>query len=178
MNKVFLRALDNNDLEYTHKWHSDHELYSSLVGPFRYVSKDAEKMWLLDKTNFSNQEINLMICLEKADKPIGMISLREIDWIAKKGRLTGIVIGEKQNQGQGYGFQALNLLIKHCFEDLGLNRIWTLILSDNEPSRSLFQKCGFQVEGLLRQHAYKHGQFQDVVIVALCSDQYLSHTNN
>ena len=172
MNSIFLRAMEVNDLEYTHKWHTDQQLYSTLFGTFRYVSMDAEKAWLLGKAAYSTKEVNLMICLQDNSEPIGMISVRDIDWVAKKGHLAGIMIGENRYQGQGYGTQALNLLLKHCFEDLGINKIWTHILADNEPSQIIFKKCGFRVEGRLRQHAFKNGQYTDVVHVGLCADQY------
>ena len=40
---VYLRALTMNDIERTHRWHNDADLYESLVGNFRHVSIEAEK---------------------------------------------------------------------------------------------------------------------------------------
>jgi RimJ/RimL family protein N-acetyltransferase len=161
-----------DDLRFTHKWHSDRDLYDTLVGPFRYVSLEAEEEWLRGKVAFSNQEVNLMICLHENAKPIGLVSVRDIDWFARKGHLAGIFIGEAEYQNQGHGTEALNLMIKHCFQDLGLNRIYTNILADNLASQAMFKKCGFSVEGQLRQHAFKEGKLRDVVLVGICSDQY------
>jgi len=169
---VFLRALSMDDFEYVSKWHSDEDLYQTLVGPFRFVSKDAEKEWLQNKVKYSNQEINLMICLNENAQPIGMVSVRDIDWIARVGYLSGIFIGESEYQNMGYGSEALRLIITHFFQDLGLNRIWASALSFNDSSLKMFEKCGFLVEGHLKQHAYKSGKFKDVAIVGLCSDRY------
>lgn len=172
MDTIFLRALSMEDLDIVYKWHSDEDLYKTLVGPYRYVSKDAEKEWLQNKVKYSNQEFNLMICLCENAQPIGMVSVREIDWIARSGHFTGLFIGEKPYQNKGYGSEALQLLLKHVFVEIGLNRLWGFALSDNEPSIKMLKKCGFNVEGLLRQHAYKEGQFKDVVIIGLCADHY------
>ena len=175
MDEIFLRALEPDDFPLTHQWHADQELYQTLVGPFRFVSLDAEKEYLEKRARYSNQEINLVICLVAESRPIGMISLREIDWLARKAHLTGIFIGEAAFRNRGYGSAALALLLRHCFEDLGLNRIWTLVLSDNQPSIRTFEKCGFQVEGCLRQHAFKGSQFKDVLLLGLTDDQFAGH---
>ena len=92
MDRVFLRAHSMDDLELTHKWHSDINLYTTLMGTYRFVSIDAEREWLQNKTKFSNNEINLMICLVENSQPIGFLSVREIDWVSRKGRLTGVII--------------------------------------------------------------------------------------
>lgn len=174
MAKVFLRFLASEDLGVTYKWHSDYSLYQTLGGPFRYVSIDAEKDWLKTKTDYSNKEINLMICLIENSQPIGIISVREIDWINRKGFLAGIFIGDIEHRGKGYGTEALRMISKHCFEDLGLNRIWAEILDSNKSSIQTFKNCGFEIEGCLRQHAFKEGKYLDVVVVGLCADQYFA----
>lgn len=115
-----------------------------------------------------------MICLKANDQPIGMVSVREIDWIAKRGHLAGIFIGETEDRDQGYGSVALDLMVKHCFADLGLNRIYTHILANNQASLRVFEKCGFEVEGKLKQHAFKAGNFVDVLLVGLCVEDYLN----
>jgi len=173
MNRIFLRALSIDDLPFTHKWHSDKALYQTLVGPFRDVSLEAEREWLQNKTKYSLQEVNLMICLRENNQPIGTISVREIDGISRKGHLTGIFIGETEQRNKGYGTEALHLMMRHCFYDLGLNRVWTYILEENQSSLKIFKKCGFKIEGLLRQHAFKEGVYKNVVVVGLCADQFL-----
>lgn len=177
---IFLRALSTDDFDFVYKWHTDEDLYQTLIGPFRFVSKDAEKEWLQNKVKYSNQEINLMICLRDDAQPIGMVSVRDIDWIARVGHFTGLMIGEREYQKKGYGSEALQLLLKYLFQELGLNRIWGFALSDNKPSLKMLEKCGFLIEGHLKQHAYKLGAYKDVSVVGLCSDRFfqqLQETN-
>lgn len=178
MNRVFLRALSLDDLDFTNKWHSDEKLYQTLVGPFRYVSKDAEKEWLQNKSKYSTQEINLIICLQENSQPIGLISVRVIDWFSKNGHLSGIMIGESELRGKGYGVEALGLMVDHCFKDLGLNRLWAQVLEENDASRKVFEKCGFNVEGKLRQHTFKNGKFCNVLVLGICADQYFLSDKN
>ena len=165
-----------DDLEITHKWHNDQDLYKTLAGNFRFVSIDAEKDWLQQKTKYSHHEINLMICLVENNRPIGLISVRDINWVSRNGQLTGISICEPSSRGKGYGSEALSLMLMHCFKDLVFNRIWAYIISDNQISLKVFKKCGFMVEGHLKQHVYKNGEFKDLVVVGLCANQYDIHS--
>lgn len=180
MEEIYLRALNLHDLEWTHKWHSDRSLYETLVGPFRFVSLKAEESWLQDRVAYSNQELNLMVCLKKNDQPIGMVSVRDIDWITRKGHLSGIFIGEIDYHGKGYGTLALRMMLDHCFLDLNLNRMFAHILDDNLASLHIFEDCGFTKEGLLQQHAFKDGKFRNVILVGLCADKYFlqNHLHN
>jgi len=173
MSNIFLRALEISDLERTYKWHSDEDLYKTLGGPFRHVSMGAEKEWLLNKEKYSNQEINLAICLSDTCQHIGIISIRDIDWVSRNGHLAGIFIGEPEFRGQGIGTDALKLIVKHCFFDLGMNRIYAQILESNVASQKMFEDCGFKIEGKLRQHSFKGGKFINVIFVGLCLDEYL-----
>lgn len=180
MEEIYVRALAFLDLKWTHKWHSDCKLYETLIGPYRFVSLEAEENWLQDRVAYSNREVNLIICLKRNNQPIGMVSVRDIDWINRKGHLTGIFIGEHEHQDKGYGTAALRLMLDHCFLDLNLNKIFTHILDNNLASLRVFENCGFNREGLLQQNAFKDGKFKDVILVGLCADKYFlqNHISN
>jgi RimJ/RimL family protein N-acetyltransferase len=168
MEPVYLRALELEDLERTWKWHNDPELYETLQGTFHHVSRATEEDWLRKKVVYSPQELNLAICLRSNSEHIGNIYVRNIDWVARHGEV-GIFLGEVGQRSRGYGPAAMRLLIKHAFQDLGLLRLWGFLLEENKPSNRMFEKCGFVVEGKLRKHAFKDGQFKDVLVVGLCA---------
>jgi RimJ/RimL family protein N-acetyltransferase len=164
---VYLRALELDDLERTHQWHNNPALYETMVGAFRYVSRAAEEEWLRQKQAYSNQEVNLAICLTADSTHIGNIYLRSIDWIARHAEVAGLFIAEPGHRSKGYGTVALRLVIKHAFRDLGLLRLYCFVLEGNQPICRTVEKCGFIVEGKLRQHACKNGNFQDVLVLGL-----------
>ena len=63
MKPVYLRALELDDLDRTYKWHNDSELYKT-IGVFQvYVHRTTDEEWLRKKLAFSNEEVNLAICL-------------------------------------------------------------------------------------------------------------------
>jgi RimJ/RimL family protein N-acetyltransferase len=169
MGDVYLRALEPADVERTSKWHNDPRLYDTLVSPFRYVSRAAEEEWIRRKTSYSQTEIQLAICLKEGDQHIGNVHLTDIDWISRHACF-GIFLGEVRHQSQGYGQQAIRLLLRHAFHDLGLQRVYLTVLDDNPRAIRAYEKCGFTVEGRLRKHVYKRGQFRDLVFMGVCAD--------
>jgi RimJ/RimL family protein N-acetyltransferase len=166
---IYLRALELDDLDRTHRWHNDPALYGTIVGAFRYVSRAAEREWLERKQAFSDQEINLAICLAADSSHIGNVYLRSIDWIARHAEVAGLFIGEPDCRSKGYATAALRRLIQHAFQDLGLLRLYAFVLEENHAIRRVLEKCDFVVEGRLHQHAFKNGVFKDVLLAGLCA---------
>lgn len=169
MEPVYLRALEIEDLERTNKWHNDVSLYRTLGSHFRFVSRSAEEAWLKQKCAFSKNEVNLAICLKDTNEHIGNIYLRDIDWISRRGTLH-IFIGDKENRGKEYGQSAIRQLISYAFDELNLQKISLTILADNDVARHTYEKCGFTVEGTLKRHVYKNGQFKDIICMGLCRE--------
>lgn len=171
MNKtqICLRALTSKDLEQVLEWHNDAELYSTLGSHFRFVSPEAEAEWFQRITQARDQ-VNLAICLNESKKHIGNIYLRNIDWVARNCELHTF-IARPEHRGKGYGCTAVQMVVKHAFEDLGLARIYLHVLAKNSPAIAMYQKCGFNEEGRLRRHAWKAGVFEDMIVMGLCREQ-------
>lgn len=171
---VCLRALDDGDIECTLKWHNDSDLYRSLVSHFRHVSRQTEQEWLRQRMSSSPREVNLAICLVSTGEHVGNIYLRDIDWVSKNAAL-GVFLGEHSCRGKGYGSQALTLILRHAFEDLGLHRIYLFALAENEAALAAYRKVGFSKEGTLRQHVFKKGSFRDMVVLGIHADEWAGY---
>jgi RimJ/RimL family protein N-acetyltransferase len=169
MRPIYLRALELTDLERTHRWHNDQAMYTTMGSTFHYVSLATEEAWLRQIDINSQQQVNLAICVTETSQHIGNIYLRDIDWVARHASVH-IFIGEPRERSNGYGYTAVTLLTKHAFADLGLRRLHLLALTDN-ISVELFKKCGYIVEGVLRQHTFVDGRFRDLVVMARCAEQ-------
>jgi len=164
---VRLRALELDDLERTWRWHNDPVLYETLGSPFRFVSRLAEEEWLRTRCAYGAADISLAICLTRTGEHIGNIYLRRIDWVARHAE-THMFIGPRAQRGRGYGESALRQLIRYAFAMLGLQRLYLEVLADNVAAIRLYEKCGFEVEGRLRRHAFKNGRWCDMLVMGLC----------
>jgi RimJ/RimL family protein N-acetyltransferase len=60
--------------------------------------------------------------------------------------------------------------IAHLFNAKKQNRIQLVIDPENEASRRIAEKCGFQLEGTARGAFFNGGRSQDVLIYSLLRD--------
>src|SRR5690606_5943840 len=103
--------------------------------------------------------------------PIGDCGFNQLSWVNRSAEL-GIVIGEKRFWGQGYGRDALRLLLRFGFNTLNLNRISLQVHADNVRGIRSYEKAGFVHEGRERQGAYKNGEYKDVLIMSVLRSEW------
>ncbi len=68
---------------------------------------------------------------------------------------------------QGIMTAAVQAIIRHAFDDVGLLKLTAGVFSFNNASARLLEKCGFVEEGCLRRHLPKDGQRIDVRMFGL-----------
>ena len=68
---------------------------------------------------------------------------------------------------KGYMTDALRLICNLCFKHLGIVRIYAPIFKGNIRSRRVLEKNGFSLDGTLRSHLLKRGEWRDVWFMSL-----------
>ena len=86
----------------------------------------------------------------------------------------GYAINDESNKRQGYMREALPSVIRYGFEEMDLNRIEAFIGPQNEPSKKLVQRCGFVLEGVMREHYCKDGRIEDSFIFSLLRREWMA----
>ena len=99
-------------------------------------------------------------------RAIGNCGLMLFDWRIRMAE-AGIFIGEKRLWDQGYGSEAMVLLVRHGFETLNLNRISLRVYETNLRAIRSYEKVGFIHEGRLRQAEYQEGRYLDVLLMSV-----------
>ena len=168
--RVYLRAFEPDDYLTTVKWHNDNEIWGMVGSPKYFVSHEYEKKWIEDAI-WSKAQIKLGICLKENDKLIGFGAVTDMDWINRSAHCPSM-IGEKEYWGKGLASEARILLLDFAFCERGLNRVNVLILEGNTASLKICEKCGFQVEGVLRQSIFKQGRFHNQVVMSLLQEEF------
>lgn len=74
--------------------------------------------------------------------PIGCGSFRNFEADSAE---VSIVIGVPSLWGHGVGAEALELLLRFGFGELGLASIWLVVRADNDRALKLFRRFGFEV---------------------------------
>jgi RimJ/RimL family protein N-acetyltransferase len=99
------------------------------------------------------------------DVVLGSISLQEVR-LDQGCAAVGYWLGPGA-RGRGAATQAVRLLARWAFDELGLARLELTCGPDNEASQHVAERCGFSPEGLLRSHVPFKGARRDSVIYSL-----------
>ena len=90
----------------------------------------------------------------------GIIWSQGVAWLS-------IGIGNPAQRGQGYGSEALQLLLGFAFGELNLRRVQLTVFSYNTGAIRLYERLGFQHEGVYREFLQRDGQLYDMLLYGL-----------
>ncbi|MBW1728596.1 MAG: GNAT family N-acetyltransferase [Deltaproteobacteria bacterium] len=155
--KIYLRAFDMDDLEGDYiQWMNDGEIIRHLASNAFPKTKDELKRYV--EQMIHNPDYVFFAVIEKSTgKHVGNAKLGPINWIDRRTHYGRVM--SKETWGKGYGSEVLKLMIKYAFEILNLNRMIDFIVSSNLGSIRSNQKAGMDVEGEIKEWAYKDGKY-------------------
>jgi RimJ/RimL family protein N-acetyltransferase len=175
-NKVLLRAISQLDLPLLQKWSNDPEI-NYMLGGWHFPSNevDQEKWFNGLSLNSNNQRF----AIETEDLGlIGMANLVDINW-KDRNAFHGMLLGDKDMRGKGYGVDTILAINKYAFEELGLMRMNSSMISYNVPSIGAYtKKCGWQIEGIKKNHYFRKNQWWDQVVVGITKEDYENFKKN
>lgn len=174
-NFIYLRMLEPEDYELTHKWHTDYNIQKMTCGQFRFVSKAIEKNWAMAKSTANAHDIYLAICANENNRMIGYISINEIDYVHRSCHCGGVVVGEKQYRNMREYVEAVSLVHDYAFNHLNMNRISGACLEEHMMSRAEMEGFYYDLEGIEREAIFKNGCYHDKRNYALMSKTYFEH---
>ncbi len=159
--RLILRAVDASDLNQTYlEWLNDPEINRFLETRFIPQSVEALRSYWQNH-HHDNSSPWFAITLLDSKKHIGNIKIGPIHWLHRTADIS-LFIGEKSCWGKGYASEAIALIRDWAFQELDLQKLSAGIYSGNIGSRRAFEKCGFELEGTLRDEVYSCGNRLDV----------------
>src|SRR5690625_2102459 len=164
-NKVTLRKITKED----YKSYSDVEdvMESRLLMndgiPFPPTDIDHEKF--LGEIRSENDDYMFAIELKDEKVFIGTIAVYLVNW--NNGTChVGISIGP-DFQGKGYGTDAMRILFDFIFNYINVNKVKLQVFGYNKRAIGSYEKCGFQLEGTLREELFRFGKYHDILVMGL-----------
>lgn len=168
--RLILRGLRLSDAKDVFEYASDPEVTKHV----RFVTHKslAETRAFLrasQKRHRAGQTLIWAITLKSTGKMIGTCGLVSI--AREHGRAEiGYAINRKF-WGQGYAVEATAAIAKHALTALNFNRVEAHVSPDHRPSQRVLEKCGFVLEGTLRQHELIKGRWHDSRIYSILQQE-------
>ena len=152
VNQTYVNWL--NDPEVNQYLETRHEM-QTLNSVQEYVEKMVEK----------ENELLFSICLKKNDIHIGNIKLGPINLIHKYAEIS-LFIGDKNEWGKNLATEAIQILSNYAFDKSELHKLTAGCYASNIGSIKAFEKVGFMIEGLWKEHYLYNGDYVDRVCLA------------
>ncbi len=139
-----LRLLSPEDLPLTLAWRNRDDvrrwfIHSEAVTPEQHFA------WWQEYQKRNNDFV-FIIEDKQTDKPVGQVSLYNIDLEKGEAEYGRLMIGEKEAQGKGLAKEATRLLLDWAFNALQLKRVYLQVFKDNEVAINIYLGCGFTMD--------------------------------
>ena len=175
--RVYLRAIEREDLARCHKWINDEALTATLAQRYP-VSLAQESDWIERMSRGQDpSKLTLAICVARDGRHVGNCGLEAIDRDNRTATL-GILIGEADFRGKGLGEDAVRALCRYAFDELDLRKIRLDVYAVNPGAEKTYARVGFRREGVLRQEAFRRGKPVDVIRMGLLKEELLTESRS
>ena len=144
--RVFLRSWQDGDAEALYEMCLDPTLRDNGIRFFGSVSDGLEAIRL-----WKNMDGFKVITDKENHLFIGFISLSDMNRYEGYIEIEYAIAAEYRNQG--YGTEAVRLMLEYGFTAMNLSVISGWVRSHNLSSAKVLEKCSFTLEGRLRRHA-------------------------
>jgi RimJ/RimL family protein N-acetyltransferase len=154
--RVRLAPLRDEDSDRLFAWINDRELVVRSA-PFRPVERSDHDAWFAAVRRRDDVRI---FAIRVGDELIGSCQLHSFDGGSAELQIR---IGERDRQGRGYGREAVELLLRHAFAELGLRQVTLHVFASNAPALAVYRKAGFREVDGPREEVEIEGRAERVV---------------
>ena len=163
INKINLRALELDDLEFLFEIENNRKLWkvSYTILPFsryhleKYIKESNHDI-------FTEKQFRFVISMGNKN-PVGLIDLFDFDPLNHRAGV-GIAI-EGVYRRKGYAFESIKLIEDISKKDLQIHQLYVNVGIENKISLDLFKKLGYVEIGIKKDWNYINGQFTDEVLL-------------
>jgi RimJ/RimL family protein N-acetyltransferase len=167
--EVGLRPVLEEDLALLGRWHND-ALMCATFYPLFLMSESALRNWHRDLLTSPNR-MRFMIQRLGDRLTVGIVGLEHIDYRNQEAELAGLVVAPEERR-HGWATKGVQTLSCYAFDDLNLHRLYVRIYGSNHAAQRVFEKAGFQCEGVARQAVFHDFCYEDVIYMAVLREEW------
>lgn len=170
--KISLVVPERSDARIWQKWmnHLETQMYIGFFWKIFYLEDEEE---FYEDIRKNKKDRTFCIFSREKRQIIGNISLFGISERHRNATL-GVAIFDDNNQNKWFWTEAVQLMLKYGFENLGLYKVKLEVQSRNFRAIRVYEKCGFQVSGILKNEIFDGEKFSDMTCMEIFRDDFLS----
>jgi RimJ/RimL family protein N-acetyltransferase len=151
------------------RWVNDLRSTRTLALMSLPLSLTAEQAWA--ESAAKSQDAIFTIHVLDTMQPIGNADLRNIDFENGTAEY-GILIGEPDAWGKGYGTETTQLMLAYAFDVLGLHNVMLQVYEDNPRAIRAYERAGFKRIGSRRRSKRIGREFCDEIFMDAIADDF------
>ncbi len=167
--KVELKLVTEEHLELLMNWRNSEVVSKSLFTSTHLTMEDQLKWY----ERYKNDKTQIRWIIYSDGKPIGTTYLTDIDHVNKRCE-SGWFIPDKEDRDMNMALTIRWNVFDYVFDTLGFHRQYGYILAENKGVVRFLRVGGFDIEGTMKDHVFKDGKFQDVVVAGITKDVWYS----
>lgn len=169
--RLIIRESSFEDCEHFAKWEKTEAVNEFLSIDETRSYEEIVREFVLNGAD--PHKLQYTIIAKEDVRPIGRVYITSLNRKADSLDITRIYIGDISDRGRGYGREAVELLLGHCFEKLSMERVTLDYYLGNKTAAELYKKIGFSKEGIARHGCKKNGKYYDLQIMSILRDEFL-----
>jgi RimJ/RimL family protein N-acetyltransferase len=169
--RVRLRPVEPDDWPTFHAWDADdHVARQAFLVPLPR-SAEATRQWTeRAATRDPSGDEHRWVIADRDGAMVGTINTHGCD--RRLGTFSYGIAVATEHGGRGYGAEAVRLVLRYYFHELGYQKVTVHVYEFNAASRALHERLGFVQEGRLRRMIYTAGRHWDTLVYGQTREEF------
>ena len=172
-NKRYLYPLSKEHLSKLKAWRNSQ---MDILRQWKPLTEYNQEKWFQKISQDNTQVIfAIMIKKEKNMQLIGYCGITNIDFINRWGEISFLADPIRTQDEELYREDFISVLYMLCqygFEKINLNKLFTETFSFRKNHIKILEDFGFHLDGILREHKFLNGKYQDSVIHSILHSEW------
>ena len=163
--KLSLRLMEEEDFPLMVEWRNKDRIRKNFIYREDFTL-EGQKVWKETMID-TGKVVQFIICENEDDyRPVGCVYFRDIDRQDLSAEY-GILIGEDDALGKGYGNETARLAVGYARDVMGLKKLILRAFAFNEPAIKSYEHAGFVKTKDLPDVECSDGQKDDMILMEI-----------
>jgi RimJ/RimL family protein N-acetyltransferase len=168
--RLTLRAVEPRDARFLADLTNDPDV-RGVLGAYDLVfpmSVEMEERWI--ESVSKTEDVHMIAVLKSDSSSLGIVSIKDIN--KRNGSAHISIILQKKSWDKGYGTEAVTGVLYFLFERRNLHRVWLRVADYNDRAIKCYKKCGFKIEGTLREDHYAGNAWRSSYMMSIVDHEF------